>query len=122
MENNISYSEFVEVLAKDPEEVLMTLTLDRINLIHGALGVAGESGELVDAVKKCAFYNRDIDRENVVEELGDLRFYMQLIMNTLGVTDEEVEQHNRTKLAKRYEGLVYSDKAAEERKDKEEGQ
>lgn len=115
----LSYSNFVEVLAKEPEEVKETLSNSRINMVHGALGVAGEAGELVDAIKKCAFYNRDIDRENVVEELGDLRFYMQLIMNTLDITDEEIESHNRNKLGKRYEGLVYSDKAATQRKDKE---
>lgn len=122
MSEDFSYSAFVGTLAKDPKDVLETLSLERINLVHGALGIAGESGELVDAVKKCAFYNRDIDHENVVEELGDLLFYMQLIMNTLDVTMYDVLQHNREKLSKRYEGLVYSDQAAKERKDKEEGQ
>lgn len=120
MSEQVSYAGFVETLLKSPEDVMETLSNSRINLLHGALGAAGEAGELGDAVKKCVFYDRKIDRENVVEELGDLRFYMQAIMNELSITDKEIEEHNREKLGKRYEGLVYSDEAAKQRKDKEE--
>lgn len=38
-----------------------------------ATGVSGEAGELLDAVKKSVVYKKPLDRENVVEELGDLR-------------------------------------------------
>jgi NTP pyrophosphatase (non-canonical NTP hydrolase) len=108
--NFVYYSEFVARLAKP----MGSPTLD---ILHAAVGVSGEAGELLDAVKKNWAYNKPLDRENIVEELGDLRFYMQHMMNLLNITDHEVIKHNLEKLQKRYaEG--YSDKAAQERADK----
>jgi len=91
-------------------------------LNHAALGVAGEAGEMVDAIKKHMIYGKSLDRENVIEELGDLRFYMQAVQNVLGITESEVLQANTNKLAKRYRGLKYSDKAAIDRADKPAGE
>ena len=45
-----------------------------------------------------------IDRENVIEELGDLEFYMEGVRQNLGITREETLNHNIQKLSKRYEG------------------
>jgi len=90
-------------------------------LNHAVLGVAGESGELVDAVKKHLVYGKPLDRANIIEELGDLRFYIQAMQNVLGITESEVLQANADKLSKRYRGLRYSDKAAIDRADKTTG-
>ena len=87
-------------------------------LNHAALGVAGEAGELVDAIKKHTIYGKPLDRENAIEELGDLRFYIQAVQNVLGITESEVLQHNANKLSKRYRGLRYTDQAAINRADK----
>ena len=87
-------------------------------LMHAALGVCGEAGELGDAIKKQVVYNKPTDRANIVEELGDLQFYMQAIMNLYGITYEEVFQGNADKLAKRYVNLNYTDREAVARADK----
>ena len=86
--------------------------------MHAALGVCGEAGELADAVKKHVVYGKPVDRANLVEELGDLQFYIQEIMNLHRITPQEVFQGNADKLSKRYVGLKYSDRAAIERADK----
>lgn len=65
-----------------------------------------------------AIYRKELDRENVIEELGDLEFYLEGIRQGLGLTREECLEHNIRKLSKRYEGLKYSDKAAQDRADK----
>ena len=87
-------------------------------MIHAALGVAGEAGELVDAIKKRCIYGKPLDVHNVIEELGDLRFYMEALMNVLEIEDSEVLQHNVNKLAVRYKSLTYSSEAAIGRADK----
>ena len=87
-------------------------------LNHAAMGVAGEAGELIDAIKKHTVYNKSLDRENIIEELGDLRFYIQAMQNVLGITESDVLQYNADKLSKRYRGLKYSDQAAIDRADK----
>ena len=107
----IPYAEFVRKLAKDMHSPIL-------NLLHGAVGVAGEAGELLDAIKKNWVYNKPLDRENILEELGDLRFYMQLIANHMGFTEQMILDGNREKLKQRYASLHYSDMAAQLRADK----
>lgn len=43
-----------------------------IRLLHGAIGLATESGEFLDALKKHIYYGKELDRVNLAEELGDL--------------------------------------------------
>ena len=117
---NITYSQFVEVLIKDPEEIRESLTPQKINLLHMVLGISGEAGELLDSIKKYVIYNKPIDLINIIEELGDLLFYIEGIKNELHITEKEILSYNVTKLSKRYKSLSYSDKAAVERKDKNE--
>jgi NTP pyrophosphatase (non-canonical NTP hydrolase) len=111
LDDFIPYSEFVRKLWKMfPDE--------RLEICHAAMGVCGEAGELCDALKKAAIYGKELDRDNVVEELGDLRFFMQAIMNRYQITDVEVLDANANKLSDRYKGLVYTDEAAIARADK----
>jgi len=114
----VQYSGFVKSLAKKGEDIVATLTPQKVDLLHHAVGISGEAGELLDAVKKHVVYNKDVDRENVVEELGDLKFYTQGIMNNLGITHAEIEASNRKKLEARYASLTYTDEAAQLRADK----
>lgn len=88
-------------------------------MMHAAIGVAGEAGELLDAVKKVWAYGKPLDLENAIEELGDLEFYMEALRQQIGVSREQVLQANQEKLAKRYPGLRYSDSLAQQRLDKE---
>lgn len=111
LKETISYSSFVAGLFKyDPVELHMKL--------HAAVGIAGEAGELIDAIKKTWIYGKPLDNENVKEELGDLLFYIQALANLQGISIQEILQENVNKLAKRYIGLKYSDKAAVDRADK----
>lgn len=109
--------ELVARLRKDPQLILATLTPAQVDLNHAALGIATEAGELCDAIKKNVIYNKKLDTENVVEEIGDLLFYIQMVCNTLGISLDTCMTHNVLKLNKRYP-TGYSDQAAQERADK----
>jgi NTP pyrophosphatase (non-canonical NTP hydrolase) len=98
---------------------LFKLDTAEMEALHAAIGVAGEAGELCDAIKKHVIYGKEFDRKNVVEELGDLRFYMQHIMSMAGITEAEVLQGNADKLSDRYKKLEYSNEAAIARADKD---
>jgi NTP pyrophosphatase (non-canonical NTP hydrolase) len=89
----------------------------REGLIHAALGVTGESGEFADAVKRVAIYEGVADRANMVEELGDLLWYVAYACEVLGEPLEIVARENIEKLRKRYPE-VYSDFHAHARLDK----
>lgn len=112
------YAEMVDKLVKPGEFILKALTPERCNLWHMATGVSGEAGELSDAVKRWTIYNKPLDLANVVEEMGDLEFYLQGIRSALGISRAEVLQANKEKLAVRYAANTYSDEAAQERADK----
>lgn len=112
-----SYSDMVAALAKPGCDVIKDLTPESAHLWHMGTGASGEAGELLDAVKKHAIYGRQLDRDNVIEELGDLEFYMEGIRAQISVTREEVLERNKKKLWERY-GDKYSNKSAVERLDK----
>lgn len=107
------------VYKKPVEEIAALMTANEAHLWHMATGVSGEAGELLDAVKKSVVYKKPLDRENVVEELGDLRFYMAGLMNALDITEDELLTANK-KLGKRYASGSYSNAQAQERADKAE--
>lgn len=73
-----------------------------IRLLHAAIGLATESGELLDMLKKHIFYGRPIDRVNAVEELGDSQWYVGLAIDVLHTTMNEILTTNIDKLRLRY--------------------
>jgi len=85
--------------------------------LHAAVGISGEAGELLDMVKKTWIYNKPLDHENLIEECGDLMFYIAAILDQHGYTIGQAADHNYAKLSKRYP-QGYSDSAARDRADK----
>ena len=108
----VRYDQFVKQLFKADSGIMMKM--------HAALGGCGEAGELADAIKKEVVYCKPTDMQNLIEELGDLRFYMQAVQNMYGITEQDILQYNANKLSKRYSSLRYSDEEAIRRADKQE--
>ncbi len=90
-----------------------------LRLMNVALGLSGETGEVVDALKKHVFYNAPLNRENVLEELGDVMWYIATLLTEVGSSFEEIQQLNIAKLSKRYP-RGYSNASAIARADKAE--
>lgn len=85
------------------EEVLRTMVVNSgQELTMGAMGLAGESGEVVDLIKKHIFHGKPLDRENLLLELGDVRWYIEVLLAAVGYTMEEVEVANIKKLRARH--------------------
>lgn len=111
------HAAMVRRLKKDPKVIMADFHERDADLVHMALGLSGEAGEIVDAVKKYSIYGKELDVKNAIEELGDIEFYAEGMRRIIGVTRREVLRRNIKKLTKRY-GQQYSDRAAIERKDK----
>lgn len=125
----IIYGDMVRTLAKSGEAILKTLTPVKCHVWHMVSCIMGESGEAFDGTKKWLIYGQPLSKEAVLEELGDCEFYLeglrQGLSEALGepITRQMCLDHNATKLAKRYgDKFLYSDKAAQERADKQPGQ
>ena len=74
---------------------------------NGVLGLAGESGECCDIVKKHIYQGHELDKEHLKDELGDVLWYIAETASGLGITLEEVAQYNLDKLHKRYHGETF---------------
>src|SRR5882724_267616 len=112
------HRDMVKMLAKPGHEILSEMSPDKMHLLHMVSKLCSEAGELMDAVGKNCYYNKPLDMNNILEELGDIEFYLEGFRNKLGIFRKETLEANYDKLSKRYEGLKYTDKAAHERKDK----
>lgn len=86
-------------------------TVQTVRLLHAAIGLATEAGELLDALKKHIFYGKPLDCVNISEELGDVLFYVGMGANALGEDMGQIMETNRAKLQARY-GNKFSETAA----------
>ena len=82
-----------------------------MRVLHSALGLSTEAGEILDAVKKHAYYGKELDKVNLFEEVGDLFWYLAILADELGFSFEDAMKKNNEKLAARY-GKAFSSKAA----------
>lgn len=71
-------------------------------LINGVMGLCGESGEVIDIVKKHLAQGHELDKEKIIKELGDVAWYIAEIATVLDVDLEDVLVQNIEKLKKRY--------------------
>lgn len=114
----ITHPELVAALVKPGDEIKAVITPAEAHLLHMIIGLCGEAGELLDALKKSIIYRMPIDRANVVEEMGDIEFYLEGLRQGLGIMRHETISGNITKLLKRYPDVTFTNQDAAERKDK----
>ena len=90
------------------------------DLTHVALGIATEGGEFTTVVKRAAIYDKPVGAQEIhhmVEELGDLLWYIALAAEHLSVPLNRIAEGNIEKLRARFP-QSYSNEAAEQRADK----
>lgn len=75
---------------------------DDFMIIWNALGLAGEAGEVVDAIKKAICHQQGLDRDKLVLELGDVLWYVAALCSSLGLDMGVVMAQNIAKLKLRF--------------------
>ena len=73
-----------------------------IMLVWNAIGLAGESGEVAELVKKAVFHRKGLDVEKLKKELGDVLWYVAALCSKTGLSLSDVMQANDAKLRARY--------------------
>lgn len=71
-------------------------------LLNSALGIGGESGEVIDLIKKNAFHGHELDIDKIKGEMGDVCWYLAELATALNFDFEDVFTQNIEKLSKRY--------------------
>ena len=111
------YTHFVDAVTSTPSKDFKSL-IDRLGeldreganierLTTASVGLAAESGEFLEIVKKMVFqgkpWNSD-NREHLIIELGDVMWYVAQACMALDISFDEVIEGNIKKLEKRYPG------------------
>ena len=122
------YSHFVDAVTSDCSKDFVSLA-DRLGVLdrEGAsierlttagVGLAAESGEFLEIVKKMVFqgkhWNAD-NREHLIIELGDIMWYVAQACMALDVSFDDVIVRNVEKLEKRYPGGEFDVYSSENR-------
>lgn len=81
------------------------------NEMHMVMGIATESGELLDAYKKHFAYGKELDVVNVGEEIADIMWYVHNLCRILELDMSDMLQKNIDKLKARYPEKFDKDKA-----------
>ena len=112
---NKDYAQFVlRLIAPNRTE------LEEELFLHAAVGLIGESGELLDKVKKVFWQRHPMDNkwfDAAILELGDCLFYIQFMCNNLGVSLDEIRDRNVAKLSARYKNKRFTTNESINRKE-----
>ena len=123
------YTHFVDAVTSTPSKDFKSL-IDRLGeldreganierLTTAGVGLAAESGEFLEIVKKMVFQGKpwnDDNREHLIIELGDIMWYVANACIALNVEFDDVVRGNVKKLEKRYPGGSFSIEKSEKRK------
>ena len=132
MNNNVDfdkYSHFVDAVTSDCSKDFVSLAdrlgeLDRQGacierLTTAGVGLAAESGEFLEIVKKMVFQGKpwtDDNRDHLIIELGDVMWYVAQACMALEVDFDDVIKGNVKKLEKRYPGGSFDVDKSEHRR------
>src|SRR5712671_220853 len=88
------------------------------SLTQASFGIASEAGELAGIMEKCVRKNLAPNTDEIIDEVGDLLYYIARLLDTFDCTFEQAFEKNRIKLD--YRKIMGKNKE-EERKLQREG-
>lgn len=95
--------EFTEADFREFVDYLFQSKRDGLDgMLHAAVGLAGESGEVLDLIKKSWVYDKPLNRDKLQEEMGDVIHYLMMECIKQGWTLSDLIRNNVIKLRRRY--------------------
>lgn len=86
-------------------------------ILNGILGLCGETGEVADIIKKNLFQGHEFNVDKVINELGDVCWYIAILAKGLNVDLETVMKNNIEKLKRRYPDGFEAEKSINRKED-----
>ncbi|KRM12500.1 nucleoside triphosphate pyrophosphohydrolase family protein [Paucilactobacillus suebicus] len=71
-------------------------------LTNCALGLASESGQVVDIVKNYTFRGQKLSKDQLIHEMGDVLWYLSQVAEWADIPFDEIAKNNIEVLNKRY--------------------
>src|SRR3954470_199518 len=75
---------------------------EKDRLIDAAAGLAEEAGEALSLVRKHLYQGRELDRQKLEKELGDVLWCLAMTARAAGLSLESIARANLEKLAERH--------------------
>lgn len=99
---NLEFNEYQQLAERTANLDLNTQKGER--LINFSFGLMGETGEVIDCLKKILFHGHDLElnQDKLKFELGDCLWYIATLANTTGLKLEDIAIANIEKLKARY--------------------
>jgi NTP pyrophosphatase (non-canonical NTP hydrolase) len=97
---------------------LQNVGINPVLLLTGSTGLAGESGEFSELVKKLNWHGKELTPEvhkHMEKELGDIIFYWMMSCQAMNLDPNDVIKQNVAKLEARYPEGSFSVERAENR-------
>lgn len=91
----------IELAPEVAEAIDRRKNATNIRLLHAAIGIFTESGELLEALVEAA-ETGTLDKVNFAEEIGDVQWYAAIASDETGVSLDAIQKTNIAKLKKRY--------------------
>ena len=123
------YAEFVEGVTSDESKNSQALEarMDKLRqvvhvpkMLTAAIGLASETGELNEIVKKCMFQGKPMDEDtkyHMARELGDIIWYWIQACESINHDPNKIIEMNVEKLKARYPGGEFDVHYSENRKE-----
>lgn len=97
----------------------VSFTPQQMDILHGVLGVFSEGAEILEALMKCVSSESDLDKVNIVEEVGDVAWYLALMLRAVDGTFNMAMEKNINKLKIRFPNEFSTKDALERNLDQE---
>lgn len=74
---------------------------------NACFGIGGEAGEILDLIKKVRYHGKELDALKLKAEIGDLMWYINILVRSMGYSWSEILEMNIRKLEARYPDLRF---------------
>jgi NTP pyrophosphatase (non-canonical NTP hydrolase) len=101
-ERSLRTCNYYNEIKKHNDNPYLIEELDYKRMNNNAMGIGGESGEIIDILKKHLHQGKNLDKEHLKEEIGDLFWYLSNLINQMGFDLNEILEENIKKLENRY--------------------
>jgi len=71
-------------------------------LTNLSLGLASETGQVVDLVKKYTFHGASLNKDQLTKQMGDVLWYLSQVAEWADIPFDEVAKQNIAKLNQKY--------------------
>ena len=95
---------YLDSMVRDAAQGHYGAQLDHLDadILHAVLGLITESAELAELVLTSMLSGEPVDRQKMIDELGDVRWYYSILLSAIGSNDDEVTDKNIAKLRTRF--------------------